>query len=274
MKTNKMVSFVAGLAMFATLGLACISAQAAVTEGIVFEMNSASTATERKVDLYYVGELAEIGDMCIVLKTDTSFESKPSFVSFMASDTANVSDPGSVEENNGVYWAKATSMISYEVANGKQYLGTLSFTVADTVEDVVLTVDVDDINNFVATCDWSDISTDSTYISENGYGYLQQPSSFTVVKELAKTKTIVAKKLEVANTYADEKVDAYTAAIESADADNTINWVLSNAEGKTFTKAANIGDKTAITGEATIVLGLKVFGENRTNVANVVVTVD
>ena len=94
------------------------------------------------------------------------------------------------------------------------------------------------------------------------------------VAPLSTTKTIVADKLEVANTYADEKVDAYSAAIESADADKTINWVLSNAEGKTFTKAAKIGDKTAITGEATIVLGLKVFGENRTNVANVVVTVD
>ena len=72
--------------------------------------------------------------------------------------------------------------------------------------------------------------------------------------------------------YADSAVDTYTATIESADAEKSVNWVLSNGTAE-IKKAASIGD-TVVSGDAGIVLGLKVFGDNRAEVTSVVVTVE
>lgn len=74
---------------------------------------------------------------------------------------------------------------------------------------------------------------------------------------------IDAAKLDTYDTYADDAVTAYTAVVPAADVDKTFEWSFKNADGvaSSFTKTAKFEYKTVVSGEAGIVLGLKVVGD-------------
>lgn len=281
MRKNKLTALTMAATMMATAFVGTMTANAEdkvvdfndVVTGIDLVYNETkSTATERYVDVYING-ITDVGQLSFKFEV----EKKSKTEGIIVDSAANASDlfvnyDDTLSNGTANNKLQRNNNLAYDLYNGAfkapdaytlfggGYFGTMKFEVSSAEDTFYVKV----MSN----------SSVSAYVDNTLKKIPASNLDELVVPKFSSVKTVATTDLGTFDAYADEAVSAYTATIDSADAAKTINWVFSNAAGDTFKKAAKIGDEAVVSGEATIVLGLKVMGGIPAEVASVTLTVE
>lgn len=244
MKKSKLIALASAISMVASMSFCFTTTYANVTEGVVLDLVSA-TDTEKTVSLTYVGELKTICGYELVIEMPEGV-AVTSFTGVVGGENAK-SNPGNVK------LTAFNSMCEGPETNGNLNFATLTLSVPADMGEFTLTLDgTDDLKYYIED---NDGMTPSTAASKTS---LTIPGA-----KPAGPTPIDANKLGTYAEHDDAVVTAYTAIVPAADVDKTFEWGFKNADGvaSDFTQTAKFEYKTVVSGEAGIVLGLKVVGD-------------
>jgi hypothetical protein len=249
MKNNRIIAIMASVSIVASIAFTTVTSyasNAAVSEGIDLVLaEGTTTETTKVIDVYYVGELADIISYGFYLNfpanlvTDAKFE--------IAS--TGFADNGRTDSYaDGKVLIAGSNKDTIVVKDGSMLLGTLTLEVplGTAAFDIALST-----SGYEVYDEWYDEKTPDVSV-------LTIPGA-----KPAGPKPIDANKLGTYAEHDDAVVTVYTATVPAADVEKTFVWGFLNAEGvaSDFTQTAKFEYKTVVSGEAGIVLGLKVVGD-------------
>lgn len=252
---KNLVSFIAAATMVLSIG--AISANAAVENGIDLEYVASDIATERIINIYYVGDLLEatgVSGTEIYLKIDGATVEDytltlPTSTSEFKFDYDKANDASDLSIGSVAFALFSNGGIITD----NQLLATLSLTVPEETGEFSVSLDADNYSYlFDGTQDMNEVACEDITITIPGATVEEDKDPF------------VSATAEYLGRYDADKtsvpVDAWTATIDwsSYEATKALNWTLSvNGEEKSVAAAT----QTEITGEMTVVYGLAIAGQ-------------